>query len=64
MEFLWSMGDKGKVLARCFISLTKNNLSESCIMHSERRVFLLIDHFRWVLMSLVFKVIDGNPGYF
>lgn len=25
MEFLWSMKDK--VLARCFISLTKNNLT-------------------------------------
>lgn len=27
MEFLWSVRDKGKVLARCFISLTKNNLT-------------------------------------
>lgn len=42
MAFLWSMGDKGKVLARCFTSLTKNNLSESCIMHSERWGFLLV----------------------
>lgn len=64
MAFLWSMGDKGKVLARCFTSLTKNNLSESCIMHSERWGFLLVDHFRCVLMSLFFKVIDENPGYF
>lgn len=64
MEFLWSIGDKGEVLARCFISLTKNNLSESCIMCSERQFFLLEDLFWCVLMCLVFKVTDGNPGYF
>lgn len=64
MGFLWSIGDKGEVLARCFISLTKNNLSESCIMCSERQFFLLEDLFWCVLMFLVFKVTDGNPGYF
>lgn len=38
MEFLWSMRDKGKVLARCFISLTKNNLTPVlCIVNG--RVF-------------------------
>lgn len=46
------------MLARCFISLTKNNLTPVlCIVNGR---VLLVDHFRWVLMCLFFRVIDGN----
>lgn len=64
MEFLWRIGGMREVLARCFISLTKNNLSKSYIMCNERQFFLLEDLFWCVLMCLLFKVTDGNPGYF
>jgi len=64
MEFLWSRGNKREVLARCFISLTKNNLSEFYIMHSERQFFLLEDLFWCVLVCLFFQVTGGNTGYF
>lgn len=54
MDFLWSIGDKGEVLTRCFISLTKSNVSACCIMFSERQFLLLEDFFWCVLMCLIF----------